>query len=282
MGTTLRRSRQPVAAVGAAGRPPRAFVRGVAAAGLSDIPRIADVVTDDDIADLPQPVRRYLHAMGVVGRPRTRSFRAHLRGRFRRGPDGRWMPCDAWQFNGVEEIARLFRMRLLVAGAVPMWGWDTYRGGHGRMRGKLLGLVPVADGSGPEFDSSELVTWLDDAVLMAPGMLLDPRVSWTATGEDSFRVALADAGRTVVAEVLLDADGLPRDVRTEDRWADLPGGLVRAVWSTPVLHWVTVDGRPRLGRACAVWHLPDGSTLTYGEMTLVDLDLDVPPGRTDG
>ena len=262
-------------------RPPRGFTRGVAAARLSPLPRATGPVIDDDLADLPHPVRRYLQTMGVVGPPRTRSFRAHLRGRFRRGPDGPWMPCDAWQYNTAAGIARLFRMRLLVAGAVPMWGWDTYRAGHGRMRGKLLGLVPVADGSGPEFDIGELITWLNDAVLMAPGMLLDPRVSWEATGEESFRITLTDAGRTVTAEVLLDAAGRPRDFRTEDRWADLPGGLVRALWSTPVLHWLVVDGLPRLGRACAVWHLPDGSTLSYGEMTLVDLALDVPPVGTD-
>nr|WP_233498882.1 DUF6544 family protein [Blastococcus sp. TF02A-26] len=233
---------------------------------------------------MPHPVRRYLTAMGVVGRPRTRSFRAHLGGRFRRGPGGRWMPCEAWQVNTVDEIARLFRMRLLLGGAVPMWGWDTYRSGHGRMRGKLLGVVPVADGSGPEFDTSELVTWLNDAVLLAPGMLLDPRVRWEETGEDSFRVAVTDAGRTVSAEVLLGARDRPRDFRTEDRWADLPGGLVRATWSTPVLDWTTVDGLPRLGRACALWHLPDGSRLVYAELSLLDLALDdaldVDPGRT--
>ncbi|MGY2002688.1 DUF6544 family protein [Blastococcus sp. SYSU DS1024] len=264
----------------AATRPPRAFIRGLAAADLPHLPPATEPVADDDLAGLPHPVRRYLQAMGAVGRPRTRSFRAHLRGRFRRGPAGPWMPCDAWQYNSADEIARLFRMRLLFAGVAPVWGWDTYRGGHGRMRGKLLGLVPVADGSGPEFDTSELVTWLNDAVLMAPGMLLDHRVTWEATGDDSFRVSLTDAGRTVAAEVPLDASGRPRDFRTDDRWADLPGGLVRATWSTPVLDWATVNGRPRLGRATAVWHLPDGSRLTYGELSLVDLALDVPPGRT--
>ena len=159
-----------------------------------------------------------------------------------------------------------------------MWGWDTYRSGSGRMLGKALGLVTVADGSGPEFDTSELTTWLDDAVLLAPGMLLDPRTTWEATGDDGFRLAVTDAGRTVHAEVLLDDDGRPRDFRTEDRWADLPGGLTRAPWSTPVQGWTVVDGRPRITGGAAVWHLPEGD-LRYGEMTLVDLALDVPPGR---
>ena len=41
-------------------------------------------------------------------------------------------------------------------------------------------------------------------------------------------------GRSPDAEVFLDDDDRPRDVHTTDRWADLPGGPVRALWSTPV------------------------------------------------
>ncbi|MGY1695322.1 DUF6544 family protein [Geodermatophilus sp. SYSU D00814] len=235
-------------------------------------------MTGADLAGLPPAAVRYLEAMGVVGRPRTRSLRAHWHGRFRRRTDGPWMPCDAWQVNTAEEVARLYRMRLLVGRVVPMWGWDTYRHGTGRMLGKALGLVTVADGSGPEFDSGELVTWLDDAVLLAPAMLLHPRTRWADLGEDRFGVSVTDAGRTVGAVVSLDADGRPTDLRTEDRWADLPGGPVRTPWSTPVRGWDVVDGRSRPVAGAAVWHLPDGD-VTYGEMTLVGLDLDVPPGR---
>jgi hypothetical protein len=51
-------------------------------------------------------------------------------------------------------VARVFLMRIDVAGYVPMFGADTYVAGRGRMRGRFLGLVPVADGSGPEFSAS--------------------------------------------------------------------------------------------------------------------------------
>jgi hypothetical protein len=238
-------------------------------------------VTDDDIADLPPVVARYLRAMGVVGHPPTRSLQAHWSGRFRLRPDKPWLPCDAWQYNSALEVARLFRMRLLVGRVLPVWGWDTYRGGTGRMLGKALGLVTVADGSGPEFDLGELTTWLNDAVLLAPGTLLSAAVTWEATGDDSFRVSVADGGRTVSAEVFLDDDGRPRDFRSEDRYADLPGGPVRALWSTPVQGWTAVDGRPRITGGAAVWHLPDGE-FRYGELALLDLALDVSPNATDG
>jgi hypothetical protein len=185
---------------------------------------------------------------------------------------------DAWQYNSGVEVARLFRMRLLVAHVVPMWGWDTYRAGTGRMLGKALGLVTVADGSGPEFDVSELTTWLDDAVLLAPGMLLHPRTAWEPVDRDSFRVTVTDAGRTVGAVVVLDEEGRPRDVRTTDRWADLPGGPRQAPSRTPAQGWRLVDGRPRLTAGGAVWQLPEGE-FRYGEMALQSLDLDVPPGE---
>lgn len=66
--------------------------------------------------------------------------------------------------------------------------------GRGRMHGRLLGLVTVADGSGPEYDASELVTLLNDAVIFAPSMLLRLPVSWSAASDRSFDVALADRG----------------------------------------------------------------------------------------
>jgi hypothetical protein len=269
--STRRRLRTP-------SRPPHAFTRRLAAAGLPTAPASADPVTEADLAGLPSAAVRYMGAMGVVGAPRTWSLAAHWRGRFRRRADGPWMPCDAWQYNTVDEVVRLYRMRLVVAGVVPMWGWDTYRHGTGRMLGKALGLVTVADGSGPEFDCGELVTWLDDAVLLAPAMLLHPRTRWEDRGEDRFAVSVTDAGHTVSAVVALDGCGRPADLWTGDRWADLPGGPVRTPWSTTVSGWTVVGGRLRPVGGAAVWHLPDGE-FTYGEMTLVDLDLDVAPVR---
>src|SRR4051794_20688325 len=158
----------------AGSRPPRAFLRGVAAAALPAGPASTGPVAEEDLTGLPPPAARYLRAMGVVGRPRTWSLRAHFVGRFRRRAHQPWMSMDAWQYNSAVDVARLFRMRLTFARVVPMWGWDTYRAGTGRMIGKALDLVTVADGSGPQFDISELVTWLNDAVLMAPSMLLGP------------------------------------------------------------------------------------------------------------
>ena len=74
-----------------------AYDRDVAA-GLART-RPQPPVTEADLAPLPDPVRRYLRAAGVVGQPRVQNMRARMRGRIRSGPDAPWMPFTAEQHN---------------------------------------------------------------------------------------------------------------------------------------------------------------------------------------
>lgn len=236
----------------------------IVTAGSLGAPR---TIEEPDLADLPEPARRYLVHRRVVGRPQDRCFLVRFRGRFKR-PGQPWMPCDAWQFNAASPITRVFHMRIDVARVVPMVGRDAYVSGLGSMKGKVLGLVTVADGSGPEFDLGELVTYLNDAVVLAPSLLLDDAVRWSAVDDGSFDLTLTDLGRSVTARVFVDADGAVVDFATEDRWCDLPDGLVRARWTTPIDGWTEVDGEPWPTGASAVWHLDDGP-LPYIEGTFV-------------
>jgi hypothetical protein len=146
------------------------MISEVAAARLPSLPVTGGVVTEADLSGLPAAVQRYLRFMGVVGRSRDWSFRVRLTGQFRLRPGGGWMPAQSWQYNIAVPVARIFAIRVRFAHLLPMTASDTYLHGHGRMVGKLLGLVTVTDGSGNQYDVSELLTWLNDAVLLAPSM----------------------------------------------------------------------------------------------------------------
>lgn len=237
---------------------------------LGSPPPRGPVVTEDALASLPPSVQRYLRFMGVVGRPAVTSFRGHLRLRFRMRRGQPFMPAEVWQYNAVDPVARVFWMRIDMAGGLlPMVGRDSYVDGRGRMLGRLFDTVVVADGQGEPFDIGELTTWLNDAVLLAPSMLLRAPVTFREVDDVSFEVSLTDEGRTVRGLVRLDGRGAPIDFHTEDRFIDLPGGPVRMGWSTPVEGWRVVDGRPVATRGSAVWHLPDGD-LTYGVLEFAE------------
>jgi hypothetical protein len=245
-------------------------------------------VTVDHLDGLPGAAQWYLRFMGVLGRPADRSFLAHLTGRFRMRPRWPWMPCEAWQYNSSPRVVRLFHMRADAFGILPVIGTDTYVDGHGRFVGKLAGRVNVADGAGPEIDMGELVTYLNDAVLWAPSMLLVPAVRWGVVDEASFDVSLEDAGYRVTARVFIDPRGAPVNFSTEDRWMDQRGGPVRTRWSTPVDGWVEANGRRQPTSAAAIWHLPEGP-FTYAAFRFApgavrynvapaDLNSSAPPG----
>ena len=250
----------------------RRLSEDVCAAGVGPGGAESRPVSPDDLAGLPATVQRYLRGMGVIDRPRDWSFQAHIVGRFRLRGQGAWMPAEVWQYNSSVQVARVFHMRIDFASVVPMVGRDTYLGGKGIMQGKLLGLFTVAHAQGPETDMSELVTYLNDAVLMAPSMLLGPNITFAEVDDESFDLTLVDAGQSVTARVFLNDDGRPVNFSTTDRYADLPGGLVRAQWTTPIDGWQPDSDRLILTRGSAIWNLPEGP-LSYMQFRLSSGDV---------
>jgi len=252
----------------------------VAGAGLAARAWTSAPVTDDDLARLPEPVRRYLRFMRVPGRPRDASVRIRMHGRFRPGLRAAWRTLDSRQYNtGPPETARVFHMRLPFFG-VPVLGRDTYLEGHGRMLIRPVDAFTVQDAHGEAFDLGELVTWVNDAVLFAPSMLLHPSVNWHADGEDAFRLVMVDHLHTVEARVEVDPSGAVTGFVTPDRWFAPSGARdpVRTPWSTPVEGWRECGDRMLPTAVRAEWLLDDGP-FTYAEATVScgDVAWDVPP-----
>jgi hypothetical protein len=230
------------------------------------------LVAEDDLVRLPEPAQRYLRFMGGVGKPRDWSFRVAWTGRFRTGPNKPWMKCEAWQYNTRLSIARFFYIRIRRLGLFSVLGRDTYCRGKGRMLVKLFDWITLADGQGPEYDSGELVTYLNDAVLLAPSLLLNAEIAWKAIDHKSFGLMLTDQGQIVEAQVLVDERGAPQNFSTTDRYyydnEDAKHRLIRTRWTTPVEGWTSVNGRPVPTRGQAIWHLPQGP-LPYADFNLV-------------
>lgn len=248
----------------------------------AQLPRSAGptvVVDEAAIATLPEPVRRYLRFMGVVGRPRDWSLRARFVARFRRGP-GEWLSCEALQYDTRLQLSRLFYMQLALGKVLPVTVRDTYLRGRGTMLAKAFDCFRVVEGTGHELDVGELVTYLNDAILMAPSLLLGPETSWKEVDANSFDVTLTDGVLSVSARVWLDERGAPTDFSTTDRYYDAPDGKrVRTEWRTPVSGWQEAGGRKLPTRARAVWQLPTGE-LPYADFSIdpSQVVFNVPPG----
>jgi hypothetical protein len=255
------------------------FLRELAAAGLPSGPGPRDPVTREDVEALPGAVQRYLSFMSVLGRPRVWSFRARSGGTFRMAPARPWMPIEAWQYNSGLEVARIFHMRMRFGHVLPVYVRDTYVRGRGRMLGRILGTFNIVDVASEQIDTSELVTYLNDAILFAPSMLLGPETTWSAVTYDSFDVTFADCGATVKARVFIDERGAVTDFSTTDRFGTDPANpkeMVRARWSTPIRGWKRVEDRPVPIGGSAIWHFASGD-FTYADFSFESIELNVSP-----
>ena len=74
---------------------------------------------------------------------------------------------------------------------------------------------------------------------------------------DTLDRRLRTAGLTLKHQIVA-LGGRPANFSTTDRYADLPGGLVRAEWTTPIDGWAADGDRFMFTRGSAIWQLPEG------------------------
>jgi hypothetical protein len=233
------------------------------------------VVTDDDLAGLPAPLRAYLQRVGVVGKPRVVDFHAVFRARFRTARDAPWMKAtvDQYEFFG-SHPRRLFLMDASRAG-VPFTAFHRYVGDAATMQVRAAEVLDVVDARGPEMTEGETVTLFNDMCVLAPAALLDARVTWQPLDDRRVKGIFSNAGRTISAVLTFDAAGDLVGFVSHDRYQSDGKTSRRLPWSTPVSGYRDFGG-VRLGAVGhARWREPTGDEWTYGEFTLERIEYDI-------
>ncbi len=167
--------------------------------------------SQSDVADLPASARSMLTAAIAPGTPRAAAVRLRIRGAIKLN---RWLP-----FRSTEIIApgAGFVWRARVAGVIN--GYDRFVDGQGEMRWKLLGLLTVASGSGPDVSRSAAGREAGEAMWVPTALLPGSGVEWLP-GADRLAIArIPSATGPVDVEYGLDENGLVESV-VLDRWGD--------------------------------------------------------------
>lgn len=243
------------------------------------------IVTEADLAHLPDQIRRYLRFAGVVGKPRVRDYRILFDGALRSGPEKPFMAGLVEQHSFASPPARLFLAHMSMFG-VPAEAYHRYVGPSATFNVKIASLAHIVNEGGPEMNRAETVTLLNDMFLLAPAALVDADIEWEELDPDTLRATWSNAGNTVSAELSFDDSGALTNFVSADRArsADLkdlgateldPGSEVgsanRLRWSTPIGGWKELDGRKLPVDTVAIWHLPKGD-FVYGKFEIQEVE----------
>ena len=237
----------------------------------------AEVLTEADLAPLPESVQRYVRAAGVVGQPRIRNFRATWKGRIRSSAKSPWMIFTAKQLNTFDPLRRFFLMDATMKG-LPVDVLHVFDQRGATMRVKLLSVVPMVDAKGPELTRAETVTIFNDLCILAPGALVSPRITWEPIDTHAVLARFTLEAHSIRAELRFNDQGELVNFISEDRSAGSPDGttFTRMRWSTPLGNYAKVGPARVATRGDAFWH-PDSGAFAYGEFELTSLAYNTTP-----
>lgn len=170
------------------------------------------------VADLPPAAQRYfLHTLAPGAKLAT-CARLRMHGTMRLGTT--WAPFEA------EQVLRwdrgfVWRARASMKG-LPIVGADRFLDGEGTMRFRLLGIVPVATGEGPDVTRAAAGRFHAEAMWL-PAVLLGDEVRWSARDAAHPHARIAAHGETSEVDFTLDETGGVRAVSLP-RWWTPPKG----------------------------------------------------------
>ncbi|MGQ9621139.1 MAG: DUF6544 family protein [Bacteroidales bacterium] len=236
----------------------------------SGLARISDmkpgVLAEDDIADLPAPVQKYIRYTGVINREKVISGRFYFEGTMQEKgkPEFR---IRAEQTSLFDIPTRLFYIKGNLKG-IPVTALHKYHNANATFEVKPLSLFHAVNMKGGSLNIAETVTFLNDMCLLAPATLIDKRLSWEIIDSMSVRVTLRIDEVSVSALLLFNENGELINFVSDDRYyLDSSGQMHKVKWSTPVINYGDFGGYRLPSYAEAVWSLPDGE-FTYAKYYL--------------
>jgi hypothetical protein len=230
-------------------------------------------LAEAELDPLPEPVRRWLRRVEVVGRPVPRSVHVAFEARIRGTPDDPWMEGTADQHGFLDPPARLFYMTARRAG-LPVHVLHRFVGDEATMEGRLLGLVPLFRMEGPKMTRSETVTLLNDLFFLVPAAVARAGIRWELVGDRTVRATWTHGGHTVSGVAVFDDHGDLVDFVSADRYQMDRDPPTLSRWRTPLRGHASVDG-VRLPRAGEARWGEEGEDWPYVELEIEELAYDV-------
>ena len=228
------------------------------------------VLTESEIAYLPEPVKKYIRYTGFIGKPIVNNFRIDFSGKIRDHAKPVWMELTSEQYNFIKTPTRLFYLDATMKG-LPVGGFHCFKNGVASMDIRLLSIFKVEYQKGDVMNESETVTFFNDMCVMAPGTLIDRRIEWLEVVGNKVKASFTNNEITISAWLYFNEKGEMVNFVSEDRSALGANGITsKHKWSTPLRDYKNINGYRLASYAEAVYTYPEGD-FTYATFELKNI-----------
>jgi len=153
-----------------------------------------NIVSEEDIANLPHPVKQWMSTNGILGREEIKPVQLKQKARMKMNPEQKdWKTATATQLITTESPAFIWTVDMKMSPFLHITGRDKYAEGSGEMLIKLFSLFTVAHEKGPKIDEGTLQRFLGEMV-WCPSLALSPFIEWQEIDEFSSKATMKYGG----------------------------------------------------------------------------------------
>lgn len=223
--------------------------------------RRKDILTKEELCNLPACIQKFYEVIGYIGKPRSYSFvMCSYNTDFLNGT--RKIKINYFEYIFGPKPVHLAFIHSSIMG-IPFQGLDSYFDGQGRMKGVVGKLIQIFKVQGPKMDRACLVTWLAEAIML-PVNFLENDIIWEEITKTHVKATFTHQSMTVSAEYKFNTKGELVEIYALGRGMTLDDGTIQEYpWS------VYFDGYRQYGdyylpAICqVVWHLEDHDLVYY-------------------
>jgi hypothetical protein len=229
--------------------------------------------TKDDLAHLPNPVKKYFHYCGFLGTPKMTAMKAKCeKVKFKFGIGKTPISLDYTQYNLVSEPARIAYIDSSKLG-IPFEGLDSFVSGKGSMKGVLGKLFTLFNQTGTSMDQAGLVTYLSESLIL-PSAALQKFIVWEEIDDRHVKATISHFGKQASGIFAFGESGELLSFTTDDREATSPNGQSQRVrWSAVFSNYEKTRGIRKPTVFQAIWHYEEGDLLYFdGQGVKIEFD----------
>ena len=228
----------------------------------------SEVVTEEDIRGLPEPVQRYLRYTGIIGKEKIRAVRLKQKGFFRQG-DQPWMPFEAEQYYTTDPPTFLWTVSMKAFPLLSVKGRDLYYEGNGNMLIKLPPFITIANARGDEIDQGALARYLNE-IMWFPTAYLDENIRWESIDSNSAKATMVYQGVTASAILYFNDEGELTNFVAQ-RYMTKDNKYSLETWATPIQEHREINGLRLPVKGEGIWKLNSGD-FSYIRLEITDIE----------
>ena len=224
---------------------------------------------------IPSTIESFAERVGVKPNRVPQWVRLRQSAEMRMAPNKPWQPLDAQQVISIHRPGFVWYAEQSRARFVALRVIDAYVGGHGFLKARLLGSIPVANLDGPEADQSELTRYLAELPWAPDAMLHNPALRWRELDRQTIEVSADSNGGVAAVRLYFDDAGDIFEIQADERGSTENGQVIQRPWVGRFSAYGLLGGR-RIPTKAEVGYVYDDGYAAYwrGEITEYELQGD--------